>query len=409
MLAKIERERESAVRFYSDRLDGWVPDSFVVSSDDIARATAAVPEELKQHIDVALGRIRAFAQAQRATLTDLEIEIAPGTVLGHRHIPVSRVGAYVPGGVYQLFASSFMTIAVAKEAGVPSVTGAAPPFKGDLMGPLMLHALARSGADAILCLGGVQAIASLAFGLFGLEPADMLVGAGNAYVAEAKRQLYGRVGIDLVAGPTEVLVIADESADARLVAVDLLAQAEHGPTSSAILVTTSEQLARDVLTQTEVLLETDWPTPEITTVSWREYGGVILADSDDDAATVANDLAAEHVELQVAPERQAWYEAQLRNYGSIFVGEDSTVAFGDKGVGTNHVLPTGRSARFTGGLWVGSFLKLATFQRITPDGVRSIAPTVSAIATAEGMLGHALSADMRLERPLATIARSDDS
>jgi sulfopropanediol 3-dehydrogenase len=297
-----------------------------------------------------------------------------------------------------MLASSFMTIGVAKVAGVADVTAAAPPFQGELMKPLMLHAIASSGADRVLCLGGVQALAALAFGLFELEPVDMLVGAGNAYVAEAKRQLFGRVGIDLLAGPTEVLVIADESADPRLVAADLLAQAEHGPTSSAVLVSTSESLARAVLAETERWLGDSWPTPEITRASWRDYGAIVVTESDEEAVALANEMAPEHLEVQVASDLVPWYEASLKNYGSLFVGDESTVAYGDKGVGTNHVLPTSRNARFTGGLWVGMFLKMLTYQRLTPEGTRFIAPTISAIAAAEGMLGHAISADARIER-----------
>ncbi len=398
MLATIERERESAVIEYSRRLDGWTPQSFVLSADDVARATAAVPDDLRQHIDIALGQVRAFAEAQRSTLTELEVELAPGVVLGHRYVPVEHVGAYVPGGAYQMFASSFMTIGVAKVAGVSDVTAAAPPFKGEAMKPIMLHAIAQSGADRVLCLGGVQALATLAFGLFDLSPVDILVGAGNNYVAEAKRQLFGRVGIDLLAGPTEILVVADESADPRLVAIDLLAQAEHGPTSPALLVTTSEDLARAVIAEVESWLGDSWPTPEITRTSWNDYGTVIVAESVEETVALANEIAPEHLELQVASELLQQYEAALRNYGSLFVGEQATVAYGDKGIGTNHVLPTGRNARFTGGLWVGMFLKMLTFQRVTAEGTRFIAPTISAIASAEGMLGHALSADARIER-----------
>jgi sulfopropanediol 3-dehydrogenase len=398
MLATIERDRETAVRDYSARLDDWSPDSFVLTAEDVAQAADAVPDDLKHHIGVALRQVRGFATAQRETLRDLEVELSPGIVLGHRFVPVDRVGAYVPGGLYQMFGSSFMTVAVAKVAGVAEITASAPPFNGGRMKPLMLYAIATSGADRVLCLGGVQALATLAFGLFELEPIDMLVGAGNAYVAEAKRQLFGRVGIDLLAGPTEVLVLADASADAQLVAIDLLAQAEHGPTSPTVLVTTSESLARDVLIETDRLLEGGWPTADVARVSWGDYGAVIIAESDQEAVDIANQMAPEHLEVQVEAEKLSWFEASLRNYGSLFVGDESTVAYGDKGVGTNHVLPTARNARFTGGLWVGAFLKMLTSQRITPEGTRFIAPTISAIAEAEGMFGHALSADVRLER-----------
>ena len=398
MLKTIERKGEAAVREYSLQLDGWAPETFVVTDDDIVRAREATPDALRQHIELALTQVRSFAEAQRATLGDLELEAAPGIILGHRYVPVERVGAYVPGGAYQMFASAFMTVAVAKVAGVPRVTAVAPPYERASMKPVMLHAIATSGADQVLCIGGVQALATLAFGLFEIEPVDMLVGAGNAYVAEAKRQLFGRVGIDLLAGPTEVLVIADDSADPRLVATDLLAQAEHGPTSPAVLVTTSETVARAVLDDVDDLLANGWPTAEVAGTSWRDYGAVIVVESNEEAVAVANDLAPEHLEVQIERSMLPWYEERLRNYGSLFVGDESTVAYGDKGVGTNHVLPTGRNARFTGGLWVGTFLKMLTYQRVDREGTRFIAPTIAAIARAEGMLGHALSADARIER-----------
>jgi sulfopropanediol 3-dehydrogenase len=398
MLLRIEREREDAVRAYSEQLDGWAPESFTVGPDEIERAAAEVPPELADHIDAALGNVRTFAAAQRETMTDLDVETAPGVVLGHRHVPVDRVGAYVPGGAYQMFVSSFMTVGVAKAAGVREVVTATPPYQGAAMSPLMLHAVVRAGADVVLCLGGVQAMATLAHGLFGLEPADMITGAGNAYVAEAKRQLYGLVGIDLLAGPTEILVIADESADARLVAIDLLGQAEHGPTSPAVLVTTSERVGRGVLDAVDDLLAGDWPTAEITARSWGDYGQVIVVEDDEEAVAVADSLAPEHLELQIDDGRLDHYHERLRNYGSLFAGHDATVAYGDKGIGTNHVLPTGGAARYTGGLWVGRFLKTLTYQRVTPEGTAAIAPMVSAIATAEGMLGHAFTADERLRR-----------
>jgi sulfopropanediol 3-dehydrogenase len=339
-------------------------------------------------------------------MTDLDVETAPGVRLGHRHVPVERVGTYVPGGAYQMIASSFMTVAVAKVAGVSEVVTATPPYKGAGMNPLMLHTVTRAGADLVLCLGGVQAMATLAYGLFDIEPASMIAGAGNAYVAEAKRQLYGTVGIDLLAGPTEILVVADDSADARLVAIDLLGQAEHGPTSPALLVTTSERLGRAVIEEVDALLEGDWPSADVAGRAWRDYGEVIVVEGDDEAISVADEIASEHLELQVEEGRLEYYQERLRNYGSLFVGDQATVAFGDKGVGTNHVLPTGRAARYTGGLWVGRFLKTLTYQRLTPAGTEAIAPMVSAIATAEGMLGHARTADERLARLAAARSRS---
>src|SRR5215210_5849491 len=286
MLLRIERRGEAAVRDYSRVLDGWDPPSFVVAGAEVAAAAERVPGELQEHIRFALEQVRGFARAQRATLADLRHEPLPGVTLGHRHVPVDAVGAYVPGGRYPMLASSFMTVAVAKEAGVRHVVACAPPHKGQGVHPAMLHAIAESGADAVLCLGGVQALAAMAFGLCGTEPVDLLVGAGNAYVAEAKRQLFGRVGIDLLAGPTEVMVIADETADAELVAADLLGQAEHGPTSPAILVTTSAPLGREVLARVDELLTT-WPTAEVAGEAWRAHGTVAVVADHEEAAALA--------------------------------------------------------------------------------------------------------------------------
>lgn len=402
MLLEIEKGREDAVRRYSRELDGWSPESFLLGAEEIAAAAAAVPEQTRHHIDVSLGRVQDFARAQRATMTDLEVEPLPGVRLGHRHVPIDRVGAYVPGGRYKMLASAFMTIGVAKVAGVPDVVACTPPAHGEGMTPLMVYSIDRSGADAILSIGGVQALATLAYGLFGLEPVSMLVGAGNAYVAEAKRQLYGEVGIDLLAGPTEVLVIADAGADPELVAVDLLGQAEHGPTSPCVLLSTSEETARAVIDEVERLLAGDWPTADVSAAAWRDYGTVIVAADHDEALSVANELASEHVEIQVEDECIDWYLENLVNYGSLFLGEQATVAYGDKGIGTNHVLPTGRAARYTGGLWVGRFLKTLTHQRLTAEGAAQIGPSVVAIAEAEAMLGHARSVAERLRRNEAT-------
>jgi sulfopropanediol 3-dehydrogenase len=297
-----------------------------------------------------------------------------------------------------MLAASFMTILVAKVAGVPQVAGCAPPQRSHGIHPAMLYAMRTSGADAVLCLGGVQALAAMAFGLIdGLAPVDLLVGAGNAYVAEAKRQLFGRVGIDLLAGPTEVLVIADGSADPRLVAADLLGQAEHGPTSPAGLIAIGEDVARAVLGQIEELLDT-WPTRDVAGVAWRDHGWVAVAADDDEAIAIADDAANEHLEVHVAGDKLDLYLDRLRNYGSLFLGDQATVAYGDKAVGTNHVLPTSRAARYTGGLWVGKFLKTCTWQRLSEDGTRLVAPAVEAISTAENFAGHALTATMRLER-----------
>jgi sulfopropanediol 3-dehydrogenase len=395
MLLRIERRGEAAVRDYSRVLDGWEPASFVVADAEIAAAAERVPGELQEHIRFALEQVRGFARAQRATLADLRHEPLRGVTLGHRHVPVDAVGAYVPGGRYPMLASSFMTVAVAKEAGVRHVVACAPPYKGQGVHPAMLHAIAASGADRVLCLGGVQALAAMALGLCGAEPVDLLVGAGNAYVAEAKRQLFGRVGIDLLAGPTEVLVIADESADPELVAADLLGQAEHGPTSPAVLLTTSRGLGARVLAEVERLLAT-WPTAAVAGEAWAERGEVVLVDGREEALAEADRRAPEHLEVQT--QDPGWFAERLRNYGSLFVGGQATVAYGDKAVGTNHVLPTERAARYTGGLWVGKFLKTLTFQELTAEGTRRVAPATAAIAHAEGFEGHAITAELRLER-----------
>ncbi len=397
MLSAIESEGTDAVRRYSADLDGWSPDSFRVGVEEIEAAFIATPEALRESISFAQDQVRRFAEAQLATLDELEIETLPGVVLGHRHIPVSRVGAYVPGGRYPMLASAFMTVLVPKVAGVQRVVACAPPREGRGIHPAQLHAMASSGADEILCLGGVQALAAMAFGLEGLEPVDMLVGPGNAYVAEAKRQLFGQVGIDLPAGPTEVMVIAEDGADAALIAADLLGQAEHGPTSLAILVTTERHLAVAVQAEIESQLRR-LPTAEVAAAAWRERGEVVVADDREEAVELADRYAPEHLEVHAEDGALDEYLSALRNYGSLFLGARATVAYGDKAIGTNHVLPTAGAARFTGGLWVGKFLKTVTYQRLTDEGTRRIAPAAAAISEAEFFAGHALTATIRLER-----------
>ena len=382
------------MREWSLKLDGWDPPDFRVAGAELERAAGAVPAELAGHIDTAAAQIRGFAEAQRATLLDLETEIGDGVVLGHRHVPVGRVGAYIPGGRYKLISSALMSVLVAKVAGVERVT-AATPAGPDGVPDATLYALRAAGADAVYAIGGVQAMGALAHGaLPGLEPIDLLVGAGNAYVAEAKRQLFGIVGIDLLAGPTEILVIADETARPTVVAADLLGQAEHGPTSPALLVTPSERLGHAVLAEVDRLLA-GWPTAEVAGIAWRELGSVVVADDAEEAVRLSDAFAPEHLELQV--EDPAWYEARLRNYGTVFVGETTNVTFGDKAVGTNHTLPTALGARFTGGLWVGSYLKMLTFQRLSPEASRRLAVPAVAISRAEGLPGHAISAELRLD------------
>jgi sulfopropanediol 3-dehydrogenase len=399
MLARIQRDGVDAIRAYSRDLDHWDPPSFIVRADEIERARAELDDDLLEQISFAQRQVRTFAQAQRDSLVDIEVQTQPGVTLGHRHIPVAKVGSYVPGGRYPMLASAFMTIIVPKVAGVRQVIAAAPPSGGRGVHPAMLYAMASSGADHILCLGGVQALAALAFGVEDLEPVDMIAGAGNAYVAEAKRQLFGRVGIDLLAGPTEILVVADEQADPELVAADLLGQAEHGPTSPAILITTSRKLGMESIAAIDRLLET-WPTAAVAGQAWRDHGSVAVVDDDAEAMALADTYAPEHLEVQVEPTKLDAYLNGLHNYGSLFLGDEATVVYGDKAVGTNHVLPTMGAARYTGGLWVGKFLKTCTYQRLTPEGTLIIAPAAAAISDAEQFAGHAITARLRLQRAL---------
>jgi sulfopropanediol 3-dehydrogenase len=411
MLSRIERDGVDAVRAFSRELDDWDPPSFEVDADAVAAASASLPESLAQSIAFAQEQIAGFARLQRATLTDFEAQTLPGVFLGQRQVPVASVGAYCPSGRVPMLAAPFMTVLVPKVAGVETVIACSPPRAGALHAPT-LHAIATSGADRIFALGGVQALAAMAFGLLGDRgaapaPVDMIVGPGNAFVAEAKRQLFGRVGIDLLAGPSEVGVIADDTADPELVAADLLAQAEHGPTSPAVLITTSEDLGRAVIAEIERQLdELDrvgsdpaHPAPggETPRAAWRDHGVVMVAGDREHAAALADDLAIEHLEVHTADD--AWYLERLRNYGSLFLGSRATVAFSDKAIGTNHTLPTGRAARYTGGLSVGKFLKTLTYQRIDSDaGVRAVAPHVFEIARADLMPAHAATATKRLER-----------
>ncbi len=392
ILRAVRREGLAAVRRYSAE----DPEHFKVSERQIVEASESISSELREHLEFALQQVRSFALAQRGTLMDLEQETLAGVTLGHRHIPVKAVGSYSPGGRYPLIASSIMTVAVPKVAGVSRVVACAPPRNGNGIHPPQLYAMAAAGADEIYCIGGVQALAAMAFGVDGLPPVDMLVGAGNAYVAEAKRQLFGQVGIDLLAGPTEILIIADDTADPELVAADLLGQAEHGPTSPAVLLTTSWALAEAVSEAVFTWLRTDWPTAQIAGEAWHRRGEIAVCKDDDELVRVADQYAPEHLEVQTA--QPEWFQARLTNYGSLFLGQEATVAYGDKAIGTNHVLPTGCAARYTGGLWVGKFLKTVTYQKVTPNATREVAPAVAAISEAEMMHGHALTARMRLER-----------
>jgi sulfopropanediol 3-dehydrogenase len=395
IIAEVRKRGASAVREYSERFDSWSPERFTLSPKEIERATAAVPRELRDHIDRAAEQIALFAKAQRTTLTDLEIEPTPGVVLGHRLVPVTSVGAYSPGGRYPLIASSLMTTVVPKVAGVERVIACAPPISPEGIAPAMVYAMASGGADEILCIGGAQGLAAIAFGIEDQDPVDMVVGAGNAYVAEAKRQLFGTVGIDLLAGPTEILVIADETSDPELIASDIAGQLEHGPTSAGWLISTSAEVAEAALEAIEVRIS-ELPTGEVARQAWERYGEIAICDSEAEAAELADRLAPEHVEIHTEDPHS--YLDLLHNYGSIFLGEETTVPYGDKGIGTNHVLPTAGAARYTGGLWVGSFLKALTYQSATVEGTRATAPMIVAICEAEQLPGHARSAQDRLDR-----------
>ena len=395
ILLDVERHGEAAVRRYSERFDGWAPERFVLRREEIEQRGAAVSDALRGHIDLAAAQIRTFARAQRSALRDIEITTLPGIVLGHRHVPVSSVGAYSPGGRYPLIASALMTTVVPRVAGVGRIVCAAPPIDQDGIAPAMLYAMSVGGADTIVCVGGAHGLAALAFGLEDVEPVDMIVGAGNVYVAEAKRQLFGRVGIDLLAGPTEITVIADEHADPELIASDIVGQLEHGPTSAGWLVTTSHDVATRAMDAIDQRI-LELPTGEVAAAAWRDYGQIVVCDTREEAAEASDRFAGEHVEVHTAnPE---WFLDNLTNYGSLFLGDETTVPYGDKGVGTNHVLPTAGAARYTGGLWVGKFIKTLTYQRATAEGSANIAPAIVAICEAERLPGHARSAQDRLDR-----------
>lgn len=395
ILHRIEVDRDEAVRHYAEVFDRWSGGEFRVSREQIRKAEDSLPASFKDDLALCHRNVTEFARLQRDSLQEFESEIAPGIVLGQRQIPIGAAGCYIPGGKYPLISAAIMSVATAKVAGVEHVIGCAPPRADGGIFPATLYALHLSGADEIYCIGGVQAMAAMAYGCVGMRPVDIITGPGNPFVAEAKRQLFGVVGIDLLAGPTEIMVIADDSADPELVALDLLGQAEHGPDSPAWLITPSEAFGKAALRQVERLLET-LPTREIAAQSWQKLGEVVVVGSDDEAIALSDVYAPEHLELQTA--RNDYYLQHLRNYGSAFVGEESTVAFGDKGVGTNHTLPTGRAARYTGGLSVGKFIKTVTYQRLTRQASRTIAPVLSRICTAEGMLAHAMTCDARIER-----------
>ncbi len=396
MLARIKQGGEATARDYAQRLDGWTSEIDVPPAA-IAAARSHVPPELDEALHYALENIRSFASAQRASLSGFETELRPGLIAGQKSVPVQAAGAYVPGGRYAHIASALMTIATAKSAGVPHVTACAPPKGADGIDPATLYAMHLAGADRILCLGGVQGVAAMAYGLFGTPPADILCGPGNAYVAEAKRQLFGPRGLDMVAGPTDVLIVADATADPALVALDLAGQAEHGPTSPCWLVTDDARMAQRVVDLMPGTCARLGPENGATAwQAWTAMGEVLLCANRDEMAEAADRYAPEHLHVQAAD--LDWWRDRLACYGSLFLGEDTTVAFGDKAAGPNHVLPTDKAARYTGGLSVHKFLKTVTYQRVTDAALPALARATSVISRAEGMTGHALTAEVRLDR-----------
>jgi sulfopropanediol 3-dehydrogenase len=394
IIQEVEARGDAAVREYSKKLDHWDPEVFRLTEAQREAIMASVPERTVEDIRFAQEQIRRFAELQKSALRDIEVETIPGVVLGHKNIPVGSVGCYIPGGRYPMVASAHMSILTAKVAGVKRVIACTPPIDGQIPAATVC-AMVMAGADEIYILGGVQAMAAMAIGTETMEPVDMLVGPGNAYVAEAKRQLFGRVGIDLLAGPTETLVIADETADAEMIACDLLGQAEHGPTSPGALITTSESLARETLREIERQLET-LPTAEVAGVAWRDNGIVIVVKDEQEALAEADKLAYEHVE--VLTKDPSYFLEHLNNYGALFLGPETNVAYGDKVIGTNHTLPTKKAARYTGGLWVGKFLKTCTYQRCTPEASATIGEYAARLCEIERFMGHREQALLRVRR-----------
>ena len=394
ILDDIAARGDVAVRELSAKFDHWEPKEFRLSQAEIDALIGSLPAQVIDDIKFAQAQVRRFAEAQRAALRDIEIETLPGVRLGHKNIPVASVGCYVPGGRYPMVASAHMSVLTAKVAGVPRIIAATPPLNG-VAPAATVAAMALGGADEIYLMGGVQAVAAMALGTGSIAPVDMLVGPGNAYVAEAKRQLFGRVGIDLLAGPTETLIVADDTADVEMCATDLLGQAEHGPTSPAILLTTSRRLAEGIAAEIARQLE-HLPTAAIAGAAWRDYGQVILCDTDEELLSEADRIASEHVQILTREPR--WFLDRMRNYGALFLGPETNVAYGDKVIGTNHTLPTKRAARYTGGLWVGKFLKTVTYQQVTPEASAMIGEYCSRLCAIENFAGHQAQADLRVRR-----------
>lgn len=396
MLAAIEQGGEAAVRDYARKLDRWEGD-IVVGKAEIERRVSAIPSGIRRDIEFATAQVRRFAEAQLRSIRPFEVELAPGLVAGQKLIPVNVAGCYVPTGRYAHIASAYMSVATAKAAGVPTVIACSTPFRGEGIHPQVLYAMKVAGADVIMTLGGVQAIASMAYGLFTGKPADIIVGPGNKFVAEAKRMLFGKVGIDVFAGPSEVCVIADASADPAIVASDLVGQAEHGHESPAWLITTDEALARAVMDEMPRLIEKLPPTArDAASAAWRDHGEVVLCDTREEAARVSDDYASEHLEVHCGD--LDWWLAHLTCYGSLFLGEETTVAYGDKASGPNHILPTKGAARYSGGLSVHKFIKTVTWQRMTRAASRQTAEVTARISRLEGMEAHARTADDRLAK-----------
>ncbi len=394
ILKDIETRGDLAIRKYSEKFDQWSPESYRLSREEIDHCYTQLSEQNLEDIKFAQAQVRNFAEHQRRALQDIEVETLPGVILGHKNIPVNSVGCYVPGGKYPLVASAHMSVVTAKVAGVKRVIASAPPFEGK-PSPAIVVAMDMAGADEIYTMGGVQAVGAMALGTETIPPVDMIVGPGNAFVAEAKRQLFGRVGIDLFAGPTETLVIADDSVDGELCAADLLGQAEHGPNSPAVLLTNSEQLAHDTMKEVDRQLKV-LSTGEIAGKAWRDYGQVIVCDTLDEMVAKADELASEHV--QVMTRDPQYFLDNMSNYGALFLGEETNVSYGDKVIGTNHTLPTKKAARYTGGLWVGKFIKTCTYQRVTKEASVHVGEYCSRLCAIEGFAGHKEQADIRLRR-----------
>lgn len=394
MIEEVKKNGDSAVREFSKRLDKWSPESFKLSQEQVLEIIKSVPGETINDIKFAQSQVKRFAEAQKSSIRDIEVETLPGITLGHKNIPIDSVGCYIPGGRYPMVASAHMSVLTAKVAGVKRVIACTPPINGEIPAAT-IAAMSLAGADEIYILGGVQALAAMAIGTETIVPVDMIVGPGNAYVAEAKRQLYGIVGIDLLAGPTETLVIADDKADPEMIACDILGQAEHGPTSPGALITSSARIAKETLIEIERQLKV-LPTADVARVAWEENGIMIVVDTMEEAVEEANKLAFEHVEILT--ENPDYFLENLKNFGALFLGPETNVAYGDKVIGTNHTLPTKGAARYTGGLWVGKFIKTCTYQKCTPDASAFIGEYAARLCELENFMGHREQALLRVKR-----------